>query len=234
MHRSAYYKTVGLQARYESTVKEYNRAANVVGAYQRQLGLAFANRDSDRLAKLLRTQVSTGGTTNMTFRLIGQIEASGKTSTSLREFREIAASIAPVHDGHVIMLAVPLLAGDLGQASETAKQFLGRPTHFTWVWYPMVLEYLANPTAEAEEAMLSRAGPFSSDIQAAHYHVGMVALARGDREKARRYFTNVVETGKFDWAWHVYSDSFLKRMETDENWPSWISSADSSSEENSD
>jgi hypothetical protein len=79
---------------------------------------------------------------------------------------------------------------------------------------------LANPTVDQEKYLLEMASPFSSERCVANHAVAMVALANRDSQKAKHYFEQSTQTGKFDWWDHVWSEAFLKRME-DPQWPNW-------------
>jgi serine/threonine protein kinase len=55
-----------------------------------------------------------------------------------------------------------------------------------------------------------------------HFCIGLQLLAGGDRRGAREHFEKSVATGVFNFLEYDWSRAFLVRMESDENWPTWL------------
>jgi serine/threonine protein kinase len=74
----------------------------------------------------------------------------------------------------------------------------------------------------SEEAYLAKAGASRWKQFHAHYQIGLLRLAEGDRAGARRHFRKAVATRAFwiyPWTW---SKMFLSRLDNNRTWPPWI------------
>ena len=83
-----------------------------------------------------------------------------------------------------------------------------------------ILEYCAGLLSEQE--YLNASGGSRLTQCTDHFFVALDRLAQGDRIEAREHFEKALATGVFRWYEYQWSRLFLKRMERDPNWPSWI------------
>jgi len=86
--------------------------------------------------------------------------------------------------------------------------------------YLRILDYCGGGLSE-EELLKAEAGSRWNQCEA-HFYVALDRLAQGDRTGAREHFQKALATGVFTFLEYEWSRSFLKRMEKDPNWPSWI------------
>ena len=149
-------------------------------------------------------------------------ESDDKRREAMEMFRQMAVRDLP---GAYCteLLEIPLLAGQYDVARDTARQFLRSPRLVReWRWFRYPVEHYAGLLSEEE--MLQRAGPFSNAQCMAHFSIGMRALSRGDREKAKRHFQETVASRQVGWYNYYLAKGFLLRMEKDPEWPNWITS----------
>jgi hypothetical protein len=125
-------------------------------------------------------------------------------------------------DDHWIASDIYLLLGQPGAAREEAERTLGKRNLMAETWAQYCLQYLSEQTPAAEARFVKAAGPFGDRRLHVHYYVGMVALANGERTKAREHFEQAKRYGRMDWWSHVWSYAFSERMKGDPNWPHWI------------
>jgi tetratricopeptide (TPR) repeat protein len=74
----------------------------------------------------------------------------------------------------------------------------------------------------SEEAFLAKVAGSRWQQCYAHFWVAMFRLADGDRAAAREHFAQAVRTRaiwEFEWNWSLV---FLRRLESDTNWPPWL------------
>jgi hypothetical protein len=74
----------------------------------------------------------------------------------------------------------------------------------------------------SDKACLEKAGTSRFQQCIAHYQIGILRLAEGDRRGAQDHFQKAVDTHAIwivDWAW---SKMFLSRLTKDDKWPKWI------------
>jgi hypothetical protein len=89
-----------------------------------------------------------------------------------------------------------------------------------WKWCTYGANHISGELTEA--GFVEEAGPFSGQRCVVHYTIAMMALANGDRTKARQHFEEAVSTGRVGWWDYHWSQAFLKRMKEDAEWPKWI------------
>jgi tetratricopeptide (TPR) repeat protein len=123
---------------------------------------------------------------------------------------------------HVIAIDMFLISGDLPSAIAAAESIASQSRTLEWDQYQRVVDYLRNPSAQAENLLLSAAAPFSNATSYAENAVGMVALARGERDKAKLHFANAIAQGKFYWWSHCWSKAYLELLNNDPTWPQWV------------
>ena len=73
-----------------------------------------------------------------------------------------------------------------------------------------------------KDELLTRAGSSLVRAMAAHFHIAMRALSRGDRRRAREHFQQASDLGMpphYEWYW---SRAFLGRLQESSAWPDWI------------
>jgi tetratricopeptide (TPR) repeat protein len=73
----------------------------------------------------------------------------------------------------------------------------------------------------AEEFLKAEAGSKRNQCEA-HFYVALDRLAQGDRAAAREHFQEALATRVFGFIEYEWSRLFLKRMDQDPTWPSWI------------
>ena len=74
----------------------------------------------------------------------------------------------------------------------------------------------------SEDAFLAKAAGSRWQQCYAHFLIGLVRLADGDRTAAKEHFARAERTRaiwEFEWCWSLM---FLDRLEKDSNWPPWI------------
>jgi hypothetical protein len=89
-----------------------------------------------------------------------------------------------------------------------------------WKWCTFGANHISGALTEAE--FVEEAGPVSGQRCVVHYTIAMMALAVGDRPKARKHFKEAVGTGRVSWWDYHWSQAFLERMKEDPEWPKWI------------
>ncbi|TWU28788.1 serine/threonine protein kinase [Novipirellula artificiosorum] len=125
-------------------------------------------------------------------------------------------------DDHWVASDVYLLLGRPDLARDEAKRTLEKPNLISETWLRRCLEYLAEPTPSAEANFIKAAGPFGDRLVSANYHIGMVALANGNRQKARDHFDKIEHYGRMDWWSTAWGYAFNERLRKDPKWPYWI------------
>jgi hypothetical protein len=83
-------------------------------------------------------------------------------------------------------------------------------------------EYVKDPTPASETRYIASAGRSQRKLCDAHFTIGMVRLAEGDRKGAEQAFTASVNTGCFYYGSYEWSRTYLVRMKQDPNWPRWL------------
>jgi serine/threonine protein kinase len=87
------------------------------------------------------------------------------------------------------------------------------------------LDYLCGELSA--EGLIQASGRSKRNQTLAHYFIGMMLLAEGDRAGARKHLQASIGTHCFYYSTHDTSRTFLARMEQDPNWPPWIPVKDS-------
>jgi tetratricopeptide (TPR) repeat protein len=86
--------------------------------------------------------------------------------------------------------------------------------------YLRILDYCGGGVSE-EEFLRAEAGSRFNQCEA-HFYVALDRLAQRDRAGTREHFQKALATGVFVFLEYQWSRLFLKRMDQDPNWPSWI------------
>jgi hypothetical protein len=73
-----------------------------------------------------------------------------------------------------------------------------------------------------EEKYITKAGSSRNRQVEAHFYIGLVRLATGDRVIAREHFHEVLGNRKIYQVAYWWTRMFLSRMEKDPTWPPWI------------
>jgi tetratricopeptide (TPR) repeat protein len=113
-------------------------------------------------------------------------------------------------------LGVFLLLGEYDKAQQWATEFRSTsspPSRWLNLNYESHIGFIAGAVAEEKYVREASLG--------AHYHIGLVALARGSRDEARKQFRQQVD-GPIHDHWSGWARGFLDRMENDPKWPRWI------------
>ena len=137
-------------------------------------------------------------------------------------YTKVTESSNSLQSIHVLAIDMFLISGDLPSAIAAAESIAPQSGTLEWFQYQRVVDYLRNPSAQAEKLLLSAAAPFSNATSYAENVVGMVALARGERDKARLHFEESVAQGKFYWWSHCWSKAYLELLINEPTWPQWI------------
>jgi lipoprotein NlpI len=87
-------------------------------------------------------------------------------------------------------------------------------------WMEHILEFEAGQRTSHE--LIAIAGKSQDKRCEAHFYIGMRDLSTGDRTSAREHFRQSAATSFFYFFEYNWSDAFLKRLESDPNWPPWI------------
>jgi tetratricopeptide (TPR) repeat protein len=119
--------------------------------------------------------------------------------------------------------ATLLLLGKRTDAMAASRGLRNRPERFTDLnreRYLRILDYCGG-VIPAEEFLKAEAGSRWSQCEA-HFWVALDRLSQGDRAGAREHFQKALATGVFATSEYQWSRLFLKRMDQDPNWPTWI------------
>jgi tetratricopeptide (TPR) repeat protein len=100
----------------------------------------------------------------------------------------------------------------LGKREEVLPiiQKLNRTDEAEWEYYRGKL---------SEDEYLAKAGASHIGKTGAHYHIGMLRLATGDREGARKHFEKIRGNRTCCSTPYLFSQMFLSRMDKDPKWP---------------
>jgi tetratricopeptide (TPR) repeat protein len=109
----------------------------------------------------------------------------------------------------------------IAKMREGQPQLNHAPRHVRDVW-ANIGAFLSEPGPQAEQTFLRAAGRSRRDQAGAHFLVGLVRLADGDRRGAREQFEAAVATHCFYYDSYTWSRAYLSRMKQDPNWPAWI------------
>ena len=127
-----------------------------------------------------------------------------------------------VADVDFVALYTLLILGDPELVKNEADRMLKKPRFGSGRWNERAMTYLANQTNESERQLLLDAGPFLREREFAYYSIGMVALARGNRDRAMECFNEVIKSGFLDTWFNVTAFAFRERINHDSAWPHWI------------
>jgi serine/threonine protein kinase len=103
--------------------------------------------------------------------------------------------------------------------AQRALEHLGDRTRLHW-GIDQPLRFLSGEWAE--DTLRKESESWVVKRCSAHYILGVAALAKGDRQRARREFEGSVATGAFASYLYYWSEAYLARMSRDPNWPAWI------------
>ena len=119
--------------------------------------------------------------------------------------------------------ATLLLLGRRREAMDASAKLLKQPERLTGLsreHFLRILDYCRGNLPE-EEFLRAEIGSRWHQCEA-HFYVALDRLAQGDRAGAREHFEKALATGVFEFGAYQWSRLFLKRMDQDPNWPSWI------------
>jgi hypothetical protein len=115
------------------------------------------------------------------------------------------------------------LLGKKEEAVKASKELQKQPDLFYTLRRDAILRCVAYNAGQLTEDKLVKAAEASKwDQCLAHYYIGMMKLAQGDREGARVHFDKVVKTRAFIWDAYDLSWVFQARLKNDLTWPPWI------------
>jgi hypothetical protein len=86
--------------------------------------------------------------------------------------------------------------------------------------YLQILDYWRG-NVSAEDVLRAEAGSRWDQCET-HFYVALERLAQGYRAGARDHFQKALATGVFVFGEYQWSRLFLKRMDQDPTWPTWI------------
>jgi hypothetical protein len=89
-------------------------------------------------------------------------------------------------------------------------------------WYNHLLDFHAG--AVPGDELLKRAAKNQFNCCEAHFYIGLRRLAEGKRGEAEECFGRSVATGIFQFSEYIWSQAFLSRMKSENNWPPGIDS----------
>jgi serine/threonine protein kinase/tetratricopeptide (TPR) repeat protein len=141
-------------------------------------------------------------------------------SRALQAYRENSELFA---EGYFVIFnqATLLLLGRRTDAMAASRELRKHPERLSGLaHYLQILDYCGG-VISAEEFLKAEAGSRWSLCEA-HFYVALDRLSQGDRAGAREHFQKDVATGVFASTEYQWSRLFLKRMDRDPNWPSWI------------
>jgi serine/threonine protein kinase len=112
----------------------------------------------------------------------------------------------------------------LGHRDEAAAAFLAlRRTlqvPYRNHWYERLLDYETGILTDAQ--LLTLAGASQWNLCEGHFYIAFKKLAEGDRASAHDHFRQSAATPVTGFIEHRWSRAFLRRMQSDPNWPPWI------------
>ena len=123
----------------------------------------------------------------------------------------------------ILNQATLLLLGKREEAMAASRELHDHPERLTGLSREhclRILEYCGGRISE-EEFLKAEAGSRWNQCEA-HFYVALDRLSQGDRAGAREHFQKALATGVFGFGEYQWSRLFLKRMDKDPNWPSWI------------
>ncbi len=119
--------------------------------------------------------------------------------------------------------ATLLLLGRRTEATAASRELRNHPERFTDLNREHCLRILdyCGGVIPAEEFLKTEGGSRWNQCEA-HFYVALDRLSQGDRAGAREHFQKALGTGVYAGTAYQWSRLFLKRMEQDPKWPSWI------------
>ncbi len=157
-----------------------------------------------------------------------QAEAPDGPARVLKAYDEILARRYVVGAGVFDSPATLLFAGHKAEAVNAwraARQNPERLAKLNLAFILRSLDYLCGELSA--EGLIQATGRSKRNQTVAHYFIGMMLLAEGDRAGARKHFQASVATRCFYYSHYEFSRTFLARMERDPDWPPWIPVKDS-------
>lgn len=218
--RINYMRYVGLQDEY---YREAKRAAEQIGnSYVRYYyGLALYERGELQEAIEALASNRTGAFDVLLGAYILNELPEGRARV-MKTYNELE-SHRPTGDFAIYNKTVLLLAGLKSEAIagwREAQKEKSRLPVLNREFFDPLLGFLCGDVSEEE--LLKAAGASRRNQVMAHFNIGLMHLADGDRAAAHDHFEKSVATRCFYFSDHDISRAFLKRMERDPNWPPWI------------
>jgi hypothetical protein len=145
---------------------------------------------------------------------------------ALEAYRKMA-KLYTAGRGPLYWHTVPLLLGRKRDVVDAARELRrqGYPSsrllsdfHERWLAF--------NADEISEDGFLEKAGDSKNKQCWAHYAIGMMRLAEGNRVGAKNHFRTALSTNAFSMFAYECCRSFLDRMEHDPKWPPWIPAKD--------
>jgi len=152
-------------------------------------------------------------------------ELADGPSRALEAYRKNCEAYLTGYDA-ILNQAVLLLLGRREDAMDACKELRKHPERLAdprpgrHEHCLRILDYCAG-SISAEQLLSPETGSRGNQCES-HFYVALDRLAQADRAGAHEHFQKVLYTGKFDFAEYQLSRVFLKRMDQDPNWPSWI------------
>jgi tetratricopeptide (TPR) repeat protein len=119
--------------------------------------------------------------------------------------------------------ATLLLLGRRADAMAASRELYDHPEQLPDLsreHYLRILDYCGGGISAQELLRAETASRFKQCE--AHFYVALDRLSQGDHAGAREHFQKAVATGVFSISEYDWSRLFLKRMDQDPTWPSWI------------
>jgi serine/threonine protein kinase/tetratricopeptide (TPR) repeat protein len=218
------------EAAHEVAHKGYQEAESTVTRriYVESL---YERGEFEKALEVIERVGGAGGVSSRDAKLAGGVDWMGPfilaelpdgSSRALQAYRENCELFT---EGYFVIFnqATLLLLGKRTDAMAASRELRNHPERFTDLnreRYLRILDYCGG-VIPAEELLKAETGSRYNQCEA-HFWVALDRLSQGDRAGAREHFQKALATGVFATSEYQWSRLFLKRMEQDPNWPSWI------------
>ena len=183
------------------------------GHYREEMDQLYA---SGRLQKLMDLQ--SAHTFDLTLLKIFSAAELGRPELAEKLCDELSKSVAGNGFRAEHSLDVYTILGQTETLSQKARECYEYP--LIWEWQKRVLDFHLG--MENAETLLADAYPFNNSMCVANYTVGLRYLSEGECELAKKHFRIAHQTGRYGWHHFHMARLFLKRLEDDPAFPSWI------------